>query len=156
GLGDVEVRGLDVALAEAKQILGKVAGGDDPQAERRKEQQQRGDTLKAVVDLYLAAKQREVRPNTYRNITRYLTGPYFRPLHGMPVEKVTRRDVAGRLTRISIESSPIVAAAARATLSALFAWAMGEGLAEANPVIGTNAPKPSPPRSRVLSDPELA
>ena len=155
-LGKVGEISPEQAFDKADKERAKVVLGGDPQAERRKERRQCGDTLKEVVGLYLASKKREVRANTYRNLDRYLTGSYFKPLHGMPVEKVTRRDVAGRLTRISIESSPIVAAAARATLSARFAWAMGEGLAESNPVIGTNAPKTPEPRERVLDDAELA
>jgi integrase len=42
-----------------------------------------------------------------------------------------------------------------ASLSAFFAWCMGEGLVEANPVIGTNV-APEPARERVLSMSELA
>ena len=41
-------------------------------------------------------------------------------------------------------------------MSALFAWALTQGLTEANPVIGTLAPKGGKPRERVLSDAELA
>jgi len=38
----------------------------------------------------------------------------------------------------------------------MFAWAIGEGLVEANPVIGTNKASESKSRERVLSDAELA
>jgi integrase len=157
GLGDVEVRPLDAALAEAKQILGKVAGGGDPQGELRAEQQRQNGvgTFKAIVDLYLATKQREVRPNTYRELERYLTKA-FKPLHATPVDQIVRRDVATRLTKIAAEVSPATAARARDALSAMFTWAMGEGLAESNPVVGTNAPKAPKSRDRVLSDQELA
>ena len=55
-----------------------------------------------------------------------------------------------------MESSPIVAALARAQLRALFSWALAQGLCESNPVIGTTQPKGSKPRERVLSDAELA
>jgi len=157
-LGDVEVRPLDAALAEAKQILGQVAGGGDPQGERKAEQERQNGigTFKDIAADYLAVKQREVRPNTFREIERYLTGPSFKPLHGMVVDTITRRDVATRLTKIGTEVSGSTALRAREALSAMFTWAMGEGLAEANPVIGTNAPKAAPARDRVLSDDELA
>jgi integrase len=64
--------------------------------------------------------------------------------------------VAARLNHISLESGPIVAACARAQLSALFRWALAHGLATINPVVGTLAPKGSQPRERVLSDSELS
>jgi integrase len=38
----------------------------------------------------------------------------------------------------------------------MFAWAMGEGLCDSNPVINTNRPSSSVPRDRVLSDAEIA
>lgn len=158
GLGDVEVRPLDAALAEAKQILGKVAGGGDPQGDLRAEQErQKGiGTFKDIAADYLAAKQREVRPNTYRELSRYLLGPSFRPLHATPVDQIVRRDVATRLTKIAAEVSGSTAARARDALSAMFVWAMGNGLMESNPTVGTITPKAAPARDRVLSDTELA
>ena len=47
-------------------------------------------------------------------------------------------------------------ARARANLSAMYTWAIGEGLRDANPVAGTNNPADSlKARTRVLSDAEL-
>ena len=113
-------------------------------------------TLKATVADFLAMKQREVRARTYTELARYLTGTYFKPLHSLALDQITRKDVASRLNRISLESSSIVAGRARAQLSALFSWALAHGLCEANPVVGTLAPKGSQPRERVLADAELA
>src|SRR5262249_26210533 len=92
---------------------------------------------------------------TFTNIAMYLRGPYFRPLHAMPVDTVTRRDVAARLVAITTDHGSIVAARARGVLSTFYAWAMGHGLAESNPIIGTLMPTNAEPRSRVLSDNEL-
>jgi integrase len=74
----------------------------------------------------------------------------------MAVDKITRRDVASRLVAIKREHSSIVAAAARAKLSAFFVWCLRQGLTEHNPVIGTEQPKRTASRDRVLSDDELA
>ena len=38
----------------------------------------------------------------------------------------------------------------------MYAWAIGEGLCESNPVIGTNKADEGAPRDRVLTDAELA
>ena len=97
-----------------------------------------------------------MRPRTYGEIERYLTGPHFRPLHSMPVDQITRRDVATRLTKISAENGSITAVRARGALSSFYVWAMGHGLAEINPVVGTLKPEDSKPRERVLSNDELA
>ena len=53
------------------------------------------------------------------------------------------------------ENGPHAAVRARQSLSAMFAWAIGEGIAEANPVIGTNKPAQEVSRDRVLSEAEL-
>jgi len=142
----------DQARAKAKEILAAVALGHDPQAEKANRRDKDQHVMRALVVDYLAAKK--VRPRTMTAITGYLTGPHFKSLHNMPVDQITRRDVATCLLTIK-KRGPALAGAARNTLSAFFAWAMGEGLAESNPVIGTNAPKTNGARERVLSDAEL-
>jgi integrase len=89
-------------------------------------------------------------------MTRYLAaGPYFGPLFRVPIDAVTRRDVALRVAAITREHSPIVARRARAALSAFFVWCMRMGIVEHNVVIGTIEPKGNGPRERVLTDDEL-
>jgi integrase len=105
---------------------------------------------------YLSAKEAVVRKRTFAEVTRYLTDPrYFGPLLGMPVDTVTRRDVAARVVVITRERGLVTAARARAALSTLFTWAMQSGIAESNPTIGTAKPKEGPSRERVLTDAEL-
>jgi integrase len=146
----------DQARAKAKAILAAVALGHDPQAEKADRRDKDRNVLRALIVDYLDAKKVKVRPRTLSAVTDYLNNPrFFGPLHNMPVDQITRRDVAGCITRIK-KSGPAMAGAARNTLSAFFSWAMGEGLAESNPVIGTNRPETNGARSRVLSDIELA
>ena len=155
-IGTVEKLSPDEARKAARQILAKVEVGHDPQAEKAARRQLDGHTLASVVADYLGAKQAVVRHNTHRELVRYLAGPHFKPLHGMPIDQITRKDVAFRLTKIVAEKGSISAARARAALSALYAWALGHGLAETNPVVGTLKPQDAVPRSRVLADCELA
>src|SRR5262249_21750666 len=133
-----------------------VALGEDPQGDKNVRRSKDQYTLRALVDEYLAYKQSIVRPATFTDIAMYLRGPYFKPLHAVPVDTITRRDVAARLVAITRDHSSIVAARARAVLSAFYTWAMGHGLAEANPIVGTLKPADAEPRTRVLSDNELA
>jgi integrase len=150
------VLSAEQARTMAKKLLAQVALGDDPQADKLDRRGKDRHTLKATVADYLALKQREVRPRTYTEQARYLTGTYFRPLHSLALDQITRKDVAARLNRISLESGSTVAACSRAQLSALFSWALAHGLCEANPVVGTLAPKGGQARERVLDDSELA
>src|SRR5262249_53890336 len=139
----------------AKKMLAKVALGEDPALDKRERRDKDRLSLRAVIDEYLAAKQREVRGRTFRQVSRYLTAGYFRPLHGMPIDIVTRKDVASRLIAITREHGSIVASRARAALSTFFVWCLQSGLTESNPVIGTPKPKEGKPRDRVLADTEL-
>ena len=154
-IGAFEKLSLDQAREAARKILARVELGGDPQSDKAVRRQQDAHTLAAAVADFLAAKAKTVRPNTYRELERYLTGPAFKSLHRTPLDQITRRDVAARLARIAEQSSSIVARRARAALSAMFVWALGHGLCEQNPVVGTLAPANAQPRERVLSDAEL-
>ena len=155
-LGRAEVLGAEAARAAAKKMLAKVALGEDPQADRADRRGKDRLTLRALVDEYLAAKQPQLRPRSFVETQRYLTAGYFKPLHGMPLDTITRRDIAARVVAIVRESGSPTAARARGALSSFFVWCMQMGLLENNPTIGSTKPAESKPRERVLSDDELA
>jgi integrase len=156
-LGNAAVLGAEAARKAAQKALGKVANGEDPQAERAERRDKDKLSLKSMIDEYLLHKRAQVGKRQHTEIQRYLsTGPYLKPLFSMPVDKVTRRDIASRLVVVTREHSSTVAARTRAALSAFFVWAMQSGIAETNPVIGTLTPREGASRDRVLSDVELA
>jgi hypothetical protein len=156
-LGDAAVLSAEQARKHAMKVLGRVADGEDPQAERHDRRSKDKLTTRAVIEEYVAAKEPELRPRSFVEVKRYLlTGGYFRALHPLPIDTVTRRDIAARLVAITRESSSNTAAHARSVLNGFFVWAMRMGYLEANPVLGTLKPKESVGRSRVLSDAELA
>jgi integrase len=144
------------ARAEATKILAKVALGEDPATERKRRAAADRFTFKALAEQYLAAKQSEVRPRSFTETQRYLEGPYFKVLHNMATDAITRRDIAACVMAISRKNGQVAAARARTESSAMFTWAIKSGLTETNPVIGTDKPKAPPSRTRVLSDQELA
>jgi integrase len=155
-LGSAEVLSAEQARVAAKKMLATVALGEDPQADKAERRAKDSHTLRALVAEYLAAKKGTVRPRTHGALAAYLTGSYFKPLHAIPVDTVTRKDVAARLVAITREHGSIVAARARGALSTFYVWAMGNGLAELNPVVGTLKPKDAEARERVLDDRDLA
>jgi len=153
-LGPGNVLAAEAARAAAKKALARVALGEDPQGDRAERRSKDKLTrLDAMIEEYLKGKQIEVRASTFREVKRYLTGSYFEPLHSMPVDSISRRDIAARLVIISRENGNVTAACARTTISAFFTWAMQMGLVEQNPVIGAIQPKDSEPGSHVLTDP---
>jgi integrase len=156
-LGSANVLGAEQARTMAKKALGRVANDEDPQAERAERRDKDRVSLRAMIDEYLLHKQGQVGERQIIEIRRYLsTGPYLKPLHAMPIDKVGKRDIASRLVVVTREHSTTVASRTRAALSAFFTWGMTMGLVESNPVIGTLAPKEGAARDRVLSDVELA
>jgi hypothetical protein len=116
------------AREQAKKVLGRVALGEDPQAERRDRRGKDQLNLRSVIEEYLQAKEVELRPRSFADIKRYLTGSYFRVLHALPVDTVTRKDIAGRLVAITRESSSNTAARSRDLLHAFscgrYRWGM--------------------------------
>ena len=146
------------ALAQAK--LSEVWGGTDPQQAKRDAKRDAESkalaqvTLRMVVDNYLAAKQSKLRPLSYGQVQYHLM-QHWKPLHDWPIKEIQIPQIATILDRLE-KTGPVTAGHSRATLSALFTWAMGHGYVERNPVVGTIDPDNSKPRERVLSDTELA
>jgi integrase len=149
-LGDVRKVRLEDARRIARQRFAQVELGVDPRA-----QVAPSLTLASTIDRYLAAKKDTHRPNTYKAAERYFA-VHWRPLHDRPLAAIARAEVAARLQELVKEHGRTSAARARDYLSALYSWAMKEGLSEANPVLATNDPTEGlQPRERVLSDAEI-
>lgn len=143
----------ETARREAMRRLGLIAAGQDP-AEVAKAQAKAARTLAEVADAYLAAAKEKQRPRTHTEVRRYLIGAW-QPLRATPLAEIKRDAVAAQLRALAAERGPVGAKHARAALSAMFNWAIGDGIADANPVAGTNQAAPRS-RERVLSDAELA
>jgi integrase len=103
---------------------------------------------------YLTVQERTMKPRSLEESRRHLER-HWKPFHRLSLEGVSRPLIAARLRVIAEDSGPVAANRARSTLSAMYAWAIGEGLCEANPVIGVNKAAENKPRERVLSDAEL-
>lgn len=149
--------GADKARRQARDALAAARHGKDPQAAKETARSQAAVTLGAVAKLYMQRKvEPSQRPNTVAERRRHLDRDW-KPLHGLALAKVTKAQVAAEMARIATNHGPIAANRSRGTLNAMFVWAMGEGLAEANPVLGTNKPGGAErSRERVLAPAELA
>ena len=153
-LGTVAVLRPDQAREKARRAMAEILLGGDPQARKAEERAKARLTLRHVANQYLQRQETQLRPKSLRDAKRYLLKS-FRPLHHMPIHKITRRDIAVVLNDLAVKA-PVAAARSRAVLSAMFSWARGEGYLDGdNPVEGTNNPSPTVARDRVLSDAEL-
>ncbi len=95
-----------------------------------------------------------MRPRSLAEVRRHLES-HAKPLHSVPVDKLTRQDVADLLTAIASASGPVAANRARSSISTLLNWAMREGKVTENAAAFTNK-RDERERERVLSADELA
>jgi integrase len=157
-LGDVRKIKLEAARAIARARFAQVELGADPAADRtaaRVEAAAVKLTFGTVADRYLKAKKDTLRPTSYSAAVRYY-GQHWKALRGMPIGTIQRVNIAAELQVMKAERGKVSAARARSNLSALFSWAIGEGLVENNPVTGSNIPDVDvKSRKRVLSDEEI-
>jgi integrase len=144
----------DKAREIAADLHARVRLGGDPSADKRSARAEAALTLGAVADLYLTRQKGRLRPSSFEGV-RYHLLKRAEPLRGMSIGTIDRRTVAAWLAKIAESTGPANTNRARSTLSAMFVWAMKEGIAEHNPVANTNA-QSEKPRSRILSDSELA
>jgi integrase len=155
-IGNAEVVSPGQAREHARKLLAKVKLGGDPQAEKHERREKDSLSLRSVVSDYLAHKT-GVKPNTLRMLRAYLDGStYLGSLQAMPVDRITRKDIATRLLAVSKASGAPTASAFRGAMSTMFSWAMTMGLIEQNPVVNSFKPPRPPSRDRVLTDAELA
>lgn len=127
----------------------------DPANERAVARNEASHTVGATIFDYLEAKRATMRPRTFVEVDRHLQ-KFWSPLHGLSLRNVRRAHVAAELGTIAKMSGPGAANRSRASLSAFFRWAIGEGLCDENPVTGTNKQEENAPRERALSDAEAA
>jgi integrase len=154
-VGTIKTTSLDAARTLARSVLAKVHLGSDPQAEKAERRARASITTGAMADRYLEHAVKRLKPRSYLEVERHLK-KHWGVLARIPIGDVTRADVAAGLNRIATTSGPIASNRARATLSAFYTWAIGEGLADATPVLGTNRAAAEISRDRVLTDSELA
>jgi integrase len=140
---------------QAAQLHAKVKLGQDPASDKTEARKRASDTFEAIAKKYLAAKKESTRPGTYTETERHIL-KHAKPLSGLQVAKIARRDIATLIGTIKENSGPVAANRVRSTLSDFFSWAMSEGIddIESNPVLNTNKYEESA-RERVLDDHEL-
>ncbi len=154
-LGSATAINTHDARESAGKLYARVRLGQDPAAEKAESQTKVAETFGSILKPYLVRKKAELKPRSYQEAERHLV-QHGKRLHGMQIDAIDRRTIAALLSALATNSGPSLANSVRASLSGFFSWAMREGLAQANPVIGTNKAAANGSRDRVLDDRELA
>ncbi|WP_100253290.1 site-specific integrase [Methylobacterium sp. UNC300MFChir4.1] len=108
-------------------------------------------TIGSLIPGYLAERAEQLSESYLNDLKRYLE-VRLEPLHPRPLQELTRAEVKAWLLTVRGISA---ANQARAALSKFYSWAIASGLAEKNPVAGTEKRGRQVRRDRVLKGDEL-
>jgi integrase len=142
------------ARSWAKRQHAAIAEKIDPAVTRAQAAAKVANSIEPLIDPFLAWLANNDRSSKYVAENERSLRRYFKVLHRFGPTDINRTMVARELANIRAERGPIAADRSRAHLSKFFGWCIGEGLAENNPVSGTNKTG-SKARDRVLSDQEI-
>lgn len=147
------VLGLDNARKEARKLLGEVARGADPIAERRKTANP--NTLKTVAESYLAREGKGLRTGARRR--RDLERLVFPRLGDRPIDEIKKSDINLLLDNIEDQRGRAMADQILATVRRIFSWHAIRSDDFRSPIVkGMARRKPEErERSRILNDDEL-
>jgi integrase len=146
---------LGEARKEARAILGRVAKGHDPLAERRKEQGEASNTLRAVADSYFAREGKKLR--TVRDRQATLARLVYPKLGARQIGDIKRSEIVRLLDHIEDDRGPVMADRTLAYLRRVFTWHAGRSDDFRSPIVrGMARTKPTERAGdRVLSDDEI-
>jgi integrase len=149
--------GLSLARAkqEARGIIGAVARGGDPLAERRKAAAAAENTLQSIAEEYLARDGAALRSNHNQRLV--LVRLVYPKLGARPIADIRRSEIVRLLDRIADENGPVMADMTLAFLRRIMNWHARRSDDFRSPIVrGMAKTKPSQRRrQRVLSDDEL-
>jgi integrase len=153
-LGSATAVSVADARTQAAKLHARVRLGEDPAAQKVEAAARAAETFEASLSPYLARQAGRLKPRSFVEIDRHLR-VHSRALHRLPLAKIDRRAIATLSTEVAATSGPGAANRTRSSLLAFFAWAMRDGLIDANPVIGTNKQVEEGARERILSDQDI-
>ena len=151
-LADADRLGLAEARRAAAILAGKVAGGEDPQAEKLRER--RADTFAEVTERYF--DHAKIVNKSWKQFD-FLAEKYLLPKWGkLRARNIIRGDVRTLMRKITNDGTPVLANQVLATASAIFSWCLKEEIGDlvTNPCVGVTR-NPTKSRERILSDIEL-
>jgi integrase len=146
---------LTDARKEAKAVLGAVAKGGDPLAERRRQEGAATNTLKAVAEEYFKRDGHKLRSRKWREAA--FERLIYPALGARQIDTIKRSEIVRFLDKIEDERGPHMAHKVLAFLSKLFNWHAARDDDFLSPIRrGMGRVKPGEhARERVLTDDEL-
>src|SRR6516164_6881932 len=152
-LGVASAVTISTARKTAENLYARVKLGQDPATDKSEAKLRAAETFSVAATEFLETLKVRYRPRALAEIARHLM-KHAKPLHELQVAKIERRDIATIIVSVTNNSGPVTANRARTSLNTFFSWCLQRGLAENNPVIGTEK-NDEQSRDRVLTPAEL-
>jgi integrase len=145
--------GLADARDQAKDVLRRVAKGDDPQAEKKAGRL--GDTVRELAEAFIERYSKR-RKKSWRKDEQMINRDLLPKIGGKKGADVRRADIKGVLAAIEARG-PILANRSLEVYRHFFAWCIAEELGgiATNPCDGIAKPSKERRRERTLSDDEI-
>jgi integrase len=146
---------LDKARKQARGLLGEVAKGGDPVAERRAAEAAAANTLQNVAEEYLKREGKNLRTHAQRRAT--LERLVFPKLGARQIAEIKRSEITRLLDHIEDKAGPVQADMVLGFLRRIFNWHASRTDDFRSPIIrGMSRSNPRErARNRILSDDEL-
>lgn len=156
-LGNADKVTLESAKRTARRIFEQVANKIDPAKERAKAVSNTSANIVSLLPRFLSFMTSKGRAASYVRWNEFCLETHWKPLHTFSLNDIDRSMVSEQLAALKTSSGETSSDRCRSVLSKFFNWAIGEGLADNNPVQGTNKVLEgnSNKRDRVLSKTEL-
>ena len=148
---------LKAARKQAKSILGEVAKGADPVAEKRKAKVEAANTLRSIAEEYLRREEKKQQLRSIGERRRIFERYIFPRLAARQIGEIKRSEIIRLLDRIEDESGPVMADHTLAVLRRLMNWHASRSDDFRSPITRGMAKTKVKERARerVLSDDEL-
>jgi integrase len=156
-LGNADQVTLDAAKKTARRLFEQVANKIDPATERAKAVSNTSANIVSLMPRFISYMTSKGRAASYVSWNQFCLETHWKPLHRFALNDIDRSLVAQQLAALKSSSGETSSDRCRSVLSKFYNWAIGEGLADNNPVQGTNKVLEgnSNKRERVLSNTEL-
>jgi integrase len=142
------------AKEQAQILLGRIAAGADPMAEKRKERDERAGTLRAVVQKYLSdPKVKALR--SVNEKTAIFNRHIFPTLGSKAITEIKRSEIVRLLDKITEKSGPGAADVAYKVLARVFSWYAPKDDDFVNPIVKGLHAKTAGDGARGLVDDEV-
>lgn len=154
-LGTYPRTSLADARGEAREVLAAAESGEDPAAEEISPGEE-PTGFKAVAERHLeAAVGSRFREERAEEIRRSFEKDVYPAVGDVPVDQLSRRDVAAILEQVVARGAPVQANRLKSMMSGVFEYAFQHELADANPARALRRPATETGRDRVLTPEEI-